>query len=436
VNADDRFHEHDDEALQQLIDRAVRGTLGTDESAALEHHLAGCPTCAAELDAMRACNASLSSRPNDDEHDRVAIERVMAQVGERGTVHELRASDTRDDALDRLAVERTMARLTVRERFGPKVRRHWRPAAGIAGLGAAAAIAFAGLNATPPRTATPTTEALAPRPAALVLADGSEIVPDNAATAIQVGEDTPERTTVRLPAGAAGFRVRHDARRLFHVDAGSVQIDDLGTVFRVAHETGGRVHVSVSEGRVAVRSTAGGLRVELGAGEDRVFSGPNESGEPRAAIGRSPDSGTPPPLVTTAGEARVTSRARVPEGPTDLLAAADVARRSRQPRAAVPPLRRLLDNFPKDPRAPSAAFTLGWIYLTDLNRPREAAVAFAEAERIAPRGALAEDAAARVAEAWQNAGDSRRAAEAARHYSQVYPTGRYIALMRGLIGDH
>jgi len=131
----------------------------------------------------------------------------------------------------------------------------------------------------------------------------------------------------------------------------------------------------------------------------------------------------------------VPSRAHVPEGPTDLLAAADVARRSRQPRAAVPPLRRLLDNFPKDPRAPSAAFTLGWIYLTDLNRPREAAVAFAEAERIAPRGALAEDAAARVAEAWQNAGDSRRAAEAARHYSHVYPTGRYIALMRGLIGD-
>jgi len=74
------------------------------------------------------------------------------------------------------------------------------------------------------------------------------------------------------------------------------------------------------------------------------------------------------------------------------------------------------------------------VLLTDLNRPREAAAAFAVAERIAPRGALAEDAAARVAEAWHNAGEAGRASEAARHYERMYPTGRYIALMRGLIG--
>ena len=72
--------------------------------------------------------------------------------------------------------------------------------------------------------------------------------------------------------------------------------------------------------------------------------------------------------------------------------------------------------------------------LTDLGRPREAAGAFADAERLAPRGALAEDAAARIAEAWQSAGDTRRAAEAARRYEQMYPTGRYIGLMHGLIG--
>jgi transmembrane sensor len=102
----------------------------------------------------------------------------------------------------------------------------------------------------------------------------------------------------------------------------------------------------------------------------------------------------------------------------------------------VVPLRRLLERYPKDPRAPSAAFTLGWVLLTDLGRPREAAEAFAEAERIAPRGALAEDAAARVAEAWQKAGDLRRAAGAARHYEQMYPNGRYMPLMRGLVGEN
>ena len=118
-----------------------------------------------------------------------------------------------------------------------------------------------------------------------------------------------------------------------------------------------------------------------------------------------------------------------------LLLAADLARRSRDPRAAIGPLHRLVERHPRDPRAPSAAFTLGWVLLTDLNRPREAAGAFAEAERIAPRGALAEDAAARVAEAWQKAGEPRRAADAARRYVQVYPAGRYITLMRGLIGE-
>jgi transmembrane sensor len=114
---------------------------------------------------------------------------------------------------------------------------------------------------------------------------------------------------------------------------------------------------------------------------------------------------------------------------------ADIARRSGNPQAAVAPLRRLLKHYPKDPRAPSAAFTLGWLLLTELGRSREAAQAFAEAERIAPRGTLAEDAAARMAEAWQKAGDSRRAAEAARRYQQLYPNGRYAGLMRGLLDE-
>jgi TolA-binding protein len=124
------------------------------------------------------------------------------------------------------------------------------------------------------------------------------------------------------------------------------------------------------------------------------------------------------------------------EGPADLLLAADKSRKEKRPQAAVIPLRRLVSQFPKDPRAPSAAFTLGWVLLTDLGRPREAAMAFAEAERIAPRGALAEDAAARVAEAWQKAGDSHRAAQAARHYQRTYPGGRYTALMQGLVGEN
>jgi transmembrane sensor len=311
-------------------------------------------------------------------------------------------------------------------------RRRLRPVIGFVALGAAAAaaVALAVFHAPRPGTTTAETAAAPLRP--LVLADGSEVAPDDAATTIQIGEQTATRTVVRLPAGAARFRVRHDTRRLFRVDAGPIQIDDIGTVFRVAHEARGRVRVVVSEGRVAVLSSVGGARVELGAGEERVFptaadpatvEGPTEAPEPAPAAVPAP--GAP---------ARGQPRAHLADDPAALLAAADVARRSHRPGAAVAPLRRLIDRYPKDPRAPSAAFTLGWVLLTDLNRPREAAAAFVVAERIAPRGALAEDAAARVAEAWQKAGESRRAAEAARRYEQVYPTGRYIALMRGLIG--
>ena len=48
---------------------------------------------------------------------------------------------------------------------------------------------------------------------------------------------------------------------------------------------------------------------------------------------------------------------------------------------------------------------------------------------------LAEDVSSRVGEAWQRAGDSRRAAQAARHYEQVYPTGRHLPLMHALVGE-
>ena len=192
------------------------------------------------------------------------------------------------------------------------------------------------------------------------------------------------------------------------------------------------MRVTVSEGRVAVVGAASRLRVELGAGEDRVFSANAEA----RGIVEQPFEGAKTAVLPVKGATRGQSRAQGGDDPAGLLAAADVARRSRSPRGAVEPLQRLVERYPRDPRAPSAAFTLGWVLLTDLNRPREAAVAFADAERIAPRGALAEDAAARVAEAWQKAGERRRAAAAARHYAQLYPTGRYIALMRGLLGEN
>jgi transmembrane sensor len=399
VNPDSQAHP------EELLGQALRGELDPANQAILDRHLASCPDCALELRSVRAFAAS--GAPGD-----------------------------RDDALDRAIVEGVLARLEQPEGLGGRLRR-WlgtqrrrRTVAALAVLGAAAAFAFA-LTAHLERQGGPVAVTSPAKARTLVLNDGSEIEPLGG-TMVKVEEQSTERTTLQLRSGSAEFRVRHNPRRTFRVDAGPILIEDLGTAFVVDHQAGGKVHVAVSEGRVAVLSVASGVRVELRAGEDRVFpvlpepiEGPLMEVDPPRA--RDP--------ATATGTSHGQIRPRGVEDATTLLQAADHARRSRHPEAAVAPLRRLIERFPKDPRAPSAAFTLGWVLLTDLSRAREAAAAFAEAERNAPRGLLAEDAAARVAEAWQKAGDVGRAAQAARHYEQMYPSGRYITLMRGLIGE-
>jgi len=455
--ADERGGEH---AEEELVAQVARGTLTAQGAAQLERHLVECSTCVAELEAMRVFQVSVAPLPEDEVLDQVAVEGALGRLGDEdrlGAAGRNRA----DEALDRLAVDRAMAVLG--EQDARQRRRRWR-GAGLAVFGAAAAAAI--LVVTSAHRAPVMDTAVGPsRP--LVLADGSEVIPDVPATPIQIREQTAARTVVRLSSGAARFRVKHDARRLFRVDAGPIEIEDLGTVFRVAHQPDGQVRVVVSEGRVAVLSTSSGARVELGAGEERVFSTAAPAARAELARSTGQTAGTAPTAQTVFGGgapveepavtapllapaavvpaspsgaapplARTQPRPHLEGDPAELLAAADVARRSRDPRAAVGPLRRLVQRHPKDPRAPSAAFTLGWVLLTDLGRPREAAGAFADAERLAPRGALAEDAAARVAEAWQSAGESRRASEAARRYEQLYPMGRYVGLMDGLIGKH
>lgn len=397
---------------QELLDRAIRGELGSGERMALERHAAECSMCAFELEASRVFREAV-------------------------------APGKQDEALYRAAVDGAMARLQGPQTLGRRLHqwlgafRGLRPF-GFATLGLATAVAL-GLVLFHPHQPAPSLADLRP----LILNDGSEITPATATTAVQVEEQSPTRTAVRLRSGSAEFRVPHDAHRRFYVNAGAVEIEDLGTVFRVTHKAGGKVQVAVSEGRVAVRHLATASRVELGAGESRSFEpqpAPLQASDPQPVAAQAQEAQKEPPKPpeppSLAGASpSSTSRVRGSEDPAALLQAADLARRTHNPQAAVASLRRLVDKYPKDPRAPSAAFTLGWVLLTDLGRPREAAVAFEEAERRASRGILAEDATARVAEAWQRAGDLHRAAEAARRYQRLYPTGRHLSLMRALAGE-
>ena len=436
--------EQDETTLQSLLGTCVLGQLAGEDRATLERHLGVCADCAAELEAMMTFAAVLGPMEGDAALDRAAIVGAMARLEAQPDGPPLlavsRAIQPGDEALDRAAVESALSRLGAGESFTTRLRRWWRPAAGYAALGAVATAAILlalGRAPTSSRSLSQSMSTAAPPPLAgthgLVLRDGSEIAPDDAKAEFQVAEETPTRTIVRVAAGTTSFRVRHDPRRLFRVDAGPIRIEDLGTVFRVAYEPGERVRVTVSEGRVVVLGPEEGARLELGAGEDQVL--------PVAPPARRP--ANEPAVEAPAARLsrtvpippRAQARGRGTNDPGELLAASDDARRAGQPRAAVTSLRRLIERYPGDPRAPSAAFTLGWVLLTDLDRPREAAQAFAEAERIAPRGALAEDAAARVVESWQKANEPRRAAEAARRYLRVYGAGRYTGLMRGLVGE-
>jgi transmembrane sensor len=279
---------------------------------------------------------------------------------------------------------------------------------------------------------------------------------------LEVKERTDDRVVVSVGSGKSLFRVRHDPKRLFRVHTGDVTIDDLGTTFEVARE-GNRVRVSVSEGAVSVAFPNAN-----GAGRGKAVLTAPASGTylaaatPDPSSAHAPQAATPPtPPTTSTHEVHTVRGAHtgpgwrelarggkhksayeliapsgfrdVKDDPGDLLLASDAARLSHHPKEAVSLLRKLLARHEGDPRAPAAAFQLGWLLMKDLGRPREAAAAFARAEALAPRGNLAEDAAARAVEAWHRAGDTVRARTDVERYRANYPRGRHLATLERLI---
>ena len=114
-----------------------------------------------------------------------------------------------------------------------------------------------------------------------------------------------------------------------------------------------------------------------------------------------------------------------------LMRSADAARRAGHPAQALPYLRRLLREHPADARAALAAFTLGRILLAELDRPAEAADAFALSRRLAPGGPMASHALAREVEAAARSGDAARARRLAETYVANYPAGPHLAAVKG-----
>ncbi len=335
-------------------------------------------------------------------------------------------------------------------------RRATRFGGGALAVAAAVALVVAGVRVLGPSDSPSATRTVTPGLERLVVADGTEV--SFARTArVQVRERSDTRVVVTVDTGSAHFQVRHDPRRLFKVQAGDVEVEDLGTTFDVENMSGG-VRVAVSEGSVAVSFPAEGnarRRATLGPGQSGIYAkgaSPSVTArnptDPAAEV--TPESpratGSGVPSVGWRELARGGKHGRayellapggfrdVRDEPGDLLLASDAARLSQHPAEAANLLRRLLAGHARDPRAPSAAFTLGWLLMKDLGKPREAAAAFARAESLAPRGNLAEDALARSVEAWQRAGDRSRAKAEVERYRKNYPGGRHLATLERLVG--
>lgn len=281
-----------------------------------------------------------------------------------------------------------------------------------------------------------------------LLVEGSELL---------VTEVSERAVQVDLTEGSGRFEIVPDQKRRFRVLARGVGITVLGTLFTVDHEPT-RVRVGVARGKVRVTSQLG-ERV-LTAGEAAWF--PVEEGNRMSQAGgasknkgedggeEEAEGGAAAPLsVENAAQLRARfaehhrraeykeayalmaqSRAAVGSSDEDLMRAADAARYSGHPAEAVTYLRRVSRG---GELATAAAFTRGRLYMHELNDPREAAQAFAEARRLAPGGTLAEDAFFREIEARNKAGETAKARALATSYLKTYPESRRRAQVARLL---
>jgi transmembrane sensor len=312
----------------------------------------------------------------------------------------------------------------------------------------------------------------------LRLADGSRLALLDADTEVSVDESSERRVALHLGLGRARFEVPQQGERVFQLRTAQLVCETLGATFEVTQERAS-TWLRVERGRLTLTSTTPQRTLE--AGEQARFEAPEgapsasaskpESTRHKAAARsnvRTPHAETNAEVVLARETARfdATSEA-APETPpetppetdswrdhaergdfkqafpllpspdtmttmsvSELMLAADAARLSGHPAAALPYLRRVVSQHAQDARAPLAAFTLGGVLMNQLGLPREAEAAYANARATSTSSALAQDALARQVEAAHRAGDEALARSLAREYLQHYPQGRRVHAVR------
>jgi transmembrane sensor len=262
-------------------------------------------------------------------------------------------------------------------------------------------------------------------------------------SSLEVLENDGKAFVTLLTSGAARFDVQPAGPRRWTIECGLASVEVVGTRFSIRREPAG-VHVDVEHGIVLVRSDLIVDHVRrLTAGESLDVLRSGAMAPARDAASTRPLSpqparptGAPPPA--SAGWQDLAGRGNFTEaygllGPSgvhriaevgavrELLIVADVARLSGHPDEAVPALRRILEDYPDDPRASLAAFTLGRIQLDALADAADAAESFARALVLHVPPGLEEDTRARLVEARARAGDMAGARRAAEEYRARFP---------------
>jgi TolA-binding protein len=121
--------------------------------------------------------------------------------------------------------------------------------------------------------------------------------------------------------------------------------------------------------------------------------------------------------------------------PGDLMTLSDAARLAGSGARATQALKALRERFPGDRRASMAAFVQGKIAFDQRGAYADAARWFETYLREQPAGPVAREAAGRLMEARQRAGDLQGARSAAESYLKAYPMGPHAEMARKLLGD-
>jgi transmembrane sensor len=274
----------------------------------------------------------------------------------------------------------------------------------------------------------------------LDLDDGSRVRLDPK-TRLAPLENTSHSVVFLLGSGRASFDVRPGGPRRWSIEAGLATVEVVGTRFTVSR-TQTQVTVEVERGVVLVRGERVPDRVQRleAGGRLQIDQEP-----PAAALSASPSpsSAIAPPAerarvprdegswqdLAKQGEYGEAYRSLGADGIAaqtktasldQLLTLADVARFSGHPTDAVEPLRRVVREHGRDPRAALAAFTLGRVHLDSLGDPAQAARDFRDSISLELPEALLEDAHLRLIEARAKAGDQPGAHQAWEAYVQRF----------------